>query len=363
MILGVFGDTHGIDANVIKHIIGEFKRREVDKVIHCGDIEPQHLSAELFGNLPVYCALNLEQVPKEAFKVPPPGWIFTTPDNRVWDIDHVRCYIGHKFAWHLTSETDGCFKARLDTLRKDHDGLRWVFAGHTHHQVSTRTLHATFVNPGAVDLSPDGFEFAIIDTESGQVDFSRIPKTKHLEPPFTIGIISDSLNISKLDADFWQKLKKEFQDRDVSQVIHLGNIAVNDIGLKEFDPFQVHYRLRRDQRNPTVVPSNWHLIEEDPPIVVINDRQFYIHPSLARIVLEKSEADMHRECLLITEQFPEISFILYGNATDAYLSEEMDGRTRIMNPGNALSRSFATVCLPRCEITLGTVPFDPLPQI
>lgn len=365
MRLGLLSDTHDVEDVVIQHIIKQFREVHRVKVVLCmGDIEKQHLSAELFGNFPVICALNKEQLEKEAFKNPPEGWQFTTPGDRVRDIEGLRCYIGHKFSFDLLVQSEASFKTKLDTLRREHDGLRFAFAGHMHHQTLAQTKLVTFINPGAVQTSPDGYEFAVVDTDIGEIIFSRITKTRHLESPFTVGIVSDSLNISKLDADFWKKLAKEFRDRDVSQVIHCGNIALCDVGREEFSAFQVHFRLRPDQVVPKHMPHNWHLIPRDPPIVTVNERQFYIHPSLARIILEKSEAEMHRECLMISELYPEISFILYGNTNDAYMSEEMDGRTRIMNPGDALSsRNFATVCFPRCEITIGRVPLDPLPPL
>lgn len=366
MKIGLISDTHDIDDIVIKHIIREFREvHEVECVFHMGDIERQHLNAELFGNFPVVCVLNAEQLEKDAFKIPPPGWQFTTPGDRIRDIGGVRFYIGHRFSSDMAKNPGASFKAKLNVLREQYDGLRFACAGHMHHQTTTQqtTPLVTFINPGAVQFSPDGYEFAVLDTKTNQIFFSRIPTTKYLESPFTVGIISDSLNISKLDADFWKKLAQELKDRDVSQVIHCGNIALPDIGREEFASFQVYYRLRNDQFPPRILPPNWYLIPKDPPIVTINERQFYVHPSLARVILEKSEADMHRECLMISESYPEISFILYGNATDVYLSEELDGRTRIMNPGNALSRSFATVCFPKCGITLAKVSHDPLPPI
>ncbi|MCX6720185.1 MAG: metallophosphoesterase family protein [Candidatus Staskawiczbacteria bacterium] len=369
MIIGVLSDTHNIDDNVIKHVVDQLKRvHKATHIFHCGDIEHQHLSSELFGNLPVVCALNQEQLEKEPFdealRNPPPGWQFTIPGDRVRDIQGIRCYIGHKLSYNLAAQAEADFKARLDILRKDHDGLQFVCAGHMHHQVLAQTQLVTFINPGAIHTSPDGYEFAILNTDKGEVIFSRIPKTRPLESPFTIGIISDTLDIAKRDADFYKKLTKEFADRDVSEVIHCGNIATCDIGREELANFQVHYRLRPDQICPRNTPPNWHLIPKDPPIVEICERQFYVHPSLARVILDKSEAEMHRECLKISESHPEISFILFGNTNDAYFVEEMDGRTRIMNPGDALSsRNFATICFPRYIITIGRVPFDPLPPL
>jgi predicted phosphodiesterase len=365
MIWGIFGDTHETDANVIKHVIRELiEVHHVEQFIHTGDIEEQHLDAKLFGGLPVVCAVNPWQT-EEVFKTPPPGWKFTFADDRVRDIGGVKCYVGHKFSFEMLATPEASFKAKLQVLRKDHDGLRYAFAGHMHHQALAQTQLVTFINPGAIQTSPHGYEFAVVDTKLGQVIFSRIPNTKYLEEPFTVGIVSDTLNISKLDTDFWKKLAHEFEARGVSEIIHCGNIAVPDIGRKELAGFKkVHYRLRIDQNPPKDQPANWEAIPEDPPIVTINERQFYVHPSLARTILMKSEADMHQECLMIEELHPEVCFILYGNTNDAYFSEEIDGRTIIMNPGDALSsRNFATVCFPRCEITISRVPLDPLPLI
>ena len=201
-----------------------------------------------------------------------------------------------------------------------------------------------------------------MDTDTGQIIFCRIPKTNPVENPFSIGVISDSLNISKLDIDFWRKLKKEFEDRGVTDIIHCGNIAADDIGREELKNFTVYYKIRQKQIYFGKAPENWRLIPEEEPIVQINGRQFYIHSALARILLEESGADMHRECLKTLESYPEVSFILYGGTNDAFLQEGQ--RARIINPGDIVSsRSFAVICLPKTEITFGYVPVDPLPLI
>ena len=78
MKIGILSDTHGIDDNVIKHIINELLiKHKVEMIFHCGDIERQHLIPKLFGDLPVWCAINQEQLDKEdtiVFKNPPQGW-------------------------------------------------------------------------------------------------------------------------------------------------------------------------------------------------------------------------------------------------------------------------------------------------
>jgi predicted phosphodiesterase len=62
MIIGVLSDTHDIEDNVIRYVIKSFLQRRVETFIHCGDIEKQHINPTLFGNLPVVCALNKEQL-------------------------------------------------------------------------------------------------------------------------------------------------------------------------------------------------------------------------------------------------------------------------------------------------------------
>ena len=361
MIIGVISDTHKDRANALPHVMVEFKKRNVDIVIHCGDIELQHVNPDFFNGLEVICALNQEQLEKFPVGNPPPRWKFTAPGKRVLDIHGIRCYVGHRMSYDILvgSETD--FRKKIELLRRDFDGLRWVFSGHTHHQILFQTQLVNFVNPGAIEDSVDGYEFTIIDTKTDQIVFCRIPKTKSTENPFSVGIISDSLNISKLDVNFWEKLKKEFQERGVTYIIHCGNIALDDIGQKELADFVVYYRLRPDQAIRSN-PKNWHLVPKDEPLVEIDGRQFYIHPNLARILLEESEVEMHKECLKTLESYPEVSFILYGGTNETFLDE--GPRARIINPGDVVSsRSFAVVCLPRAEITFGHVPVDPLPPI
>jgi len=98
MILGILSDTHEDKMNAIPHIITEFKKRGVELIIHCGDISPKHLNAQLFGNLPVICALT-EGQNEECFTIPPNKWSFTVPDKRVVTMGGIKLYVGHKRAY------------------------------------------------------------------------------------------------------------------------------------------------------------------------------------------------------------------------------------------------------------------------
>ena len=362
-IFGLLSDTHDIDPRVISAVIDEFKNRGVEVIIHCGDIEAQHLNAELFGDLPVFCALNAEQLEKPGFKTFPPNWTFTVPGERVIDILHVRVYLGHKRSFDFLKTSEQNVMVFLDTLRKDNDGLRWVLSGHTHHQIFAQTHQVNLLNPGAIQDGFDGYEFAVIDTDKngkGEIVFSRIQKTNPTIPTFSVGVISDSSRISKKDPTFWRKLANEFSARDARKIIHCGNVAPEDIGRPELEQFAVFYTLRPDQAGKVKShPSNWRQINPEEPIVEINGYRFYVELDLGISLLERTELDMHNLCLGLRRRYNELDFVLCGFTHNALFVEQ--DQTCLLNPGDIINdRNFAVICLPRNEVTFGHVPLDPI---
>jgi len=361
MIAGVISDTHAIDVKVIRAIVEEFKKRGATAIIHCGDIEPQHAYSDVFGELPVFCALNEEQLDKPGFKNSPANWIFTVPGERIVDIKHVRCYVGHKRSFDFLSGSEQNIMTLLDVLRKDNDGLRWVFSGHTHHQIFAQTRLVNFMNPGAVEMGFNGYEYAVIDTDNGEVVFSRIMKTKPTIRDFSIGVVSDSLRISEIDPNFWKKLADEMHRRDVRTIIHCGNIAIEDIGRPELEGFSVVCNLKQDQvGKKKTYPNNWHMINvEDNPVVEINGYRFYVQLDLGICLLEESEIGMNKICLNLRRAFSELDFVLCGFTHNALFVEQE--QTCVINPGDIITdRNFTVICLPRNEITFGHVPLDPV---
>jgi len=100
MIVGSISDTHSDKNNAIPHIMKEFKRRGVELIVHCGDIISDHINAELFGNLPVICALVDDQGEEPAFldlsSKKPSNWEFTRTGKRFTRISKSKVYVGHK---------------------------------------------------------------------------------------------------------------------------------------------------------------------------------------------------------------------------------------------------------------------------
>ncbi|MGA1869809.1 MAG: metallophosphoesterase family protein [bacterium] len=363
MILGVLSDTHKDKMNALPYIIAEFKKQDVHTIIHCGDILSQHLKAELFGNLPVICALTDEQVRenKPELTTAPPGWTFTQPDKRIVDLEDVRIYVGHKRAFEFLYGSETKLLQTLNTIRRDHDMVRYLFSGHTHHQIFMQNPLIHFINPGAVENSIGrwrGYEYAIVDTEDERIVFARIPATISSKKPLTLGIISDSLDISQVDREFWKLLAEEFDQQNVTHIIHCGNIALEDIGRPELNKFEVYFNLRPDQKCFDKA-KNWHLISSQDNVVIIEGYHFYVCYNLGADLLDKSEIDMYRLSLNVQGQYPETEFILFGFTHNGFYEEGEN--MIILNPGDVVKdRNFAIITLPKNEITFDHIPLKSL---
>lgn len=377
MIIGVLSDTHGDRKKAIPHIVKEFQRRGVEVIVHCGDIIPKHVSNELFWGIPVICALVNEQKEDPVFSEGrPKGWEFTRSGNRVVNLpDGMLVYVGHKRHLDFLSMSVEQFNATLTNLRKEFDGLRIVFGGHLHFQTFKQGHLVSFINPGAVeDAVGWGYEYAIVDTDTGEVVFSRILPTPDDRPTFSVGIISDSLNVSHRDSTYWSRLAKEFEKRGVSSVIHCGNLALTDIGRPEMKDIPiVYYAIRADQSydhgkllKEAKGPSNWKVLAENDldkgAVVCINGYHFYVQLDLGLEFMKVSEAGMDSRAMQIRREHPETEFVLCGFTREALLVEGQQVTT--INPGDVnTDRSFAVICLPRREITFGHVPYDALPDL
>lgn len=362
MLLGVLSDTHSDRGNAIPHIMQVFKKAGVTGIIDCGDIDSRNVDPKLYLDLPVVCALTEDQIQDPAFAEPPTGWKFTKPGDRICTVGSVKMYVGHKRSFEFLMGSKLKLAEMLNQIRRDNDRVSYMFSGHTHHQIYDQDRLISFINPGAVEGSVDGYEYAIVDTHTGKVIFSRIPKTMPIKTPFSVGVISDSLDVSELDAKFWEKLANALRLYGVKTLIHCGNIALSDIGRSELADFQVYFNLRPDQKDYKKPGSNWQLIHPDHPIVDVEGYKFYVQLDLGAILMSQSEIGMDNICMELRRKYPEITFILFGFTADAFLEEGQ--LVRMVNPGDVrVDRNFAVIDLPNTTITFDRIASDPLPKI
>lgn len=360
----VLSDTHEDKMNALPRIIATVNK--VDVIFHCGDINPEHVNSKLFGGLPVVCALTEEQVEiGKNFPLPPQNWIFTRPGKRVILVGDFNIYLGHKRSFEILTGSEAVLKKTLRELRRQHDNLKYFFSGHTHHQILMTDGNTTFVNPGAVENSlgiAGGAEYAILDTDTGCIDYKRIPFTQSIKNPLKVAIISDSFDISEMDPLFWKKLAERLKKERVTHIIHCGNIALGDIGNSELDQFEVHYNLRPDQIHDGPKKTNWHCISHDMPVVEINGYQFCAKLSFGLEILGQSEIDMQMACFKIQGQSPEVKIIVGGLSHGAFL-EELE-TAFVIDPGDIVhGRRYAIFSGPDYSFTFGKVPYDPLPPL
>ncbi len=373
----VIGDTHKCNRLVIEHIIRKGLEFGVGSIIHTGDIEKMHVDGELFGNLPVYCALVEDQASDPFFvDGTPPGWIYTRsgPTRIVTLKDLIVAYIGHQKPMEFLRQSEEELCKGLGDLKMLKDKLRYVFGGHLHLQVCFSAGLITLVNPGAAENSLGwGYEFAFVNTETGEIIYDRILHTKDSREPFSVAVISDSLDITSIDPGFWSRFADELRERDVKEVIHCGNLYLKDIGRPELADRIVHYSIRKDQlyehgkMNDTgKIPPNWKVIPDswldNGAIVVIGGYHFYVEHDLGLVYTTLSGLGMDKKAMEIGRRFPETQFVLCGLTRTFFMLEGEQVTT--INPGDLNnSHCYVVIHLPNRRITFKRVPYPELPPL
>lgn len=378
MLLGVMGDTHDVDQSIVKKVVEDLKMRGAQVIIHTGDIEKQHLSADLFCGLPVVCVLTRQQQFDCNFSFPPAGWTYTRPGNsmiseknkaqeamentiasklaianRIVNLGEVVIYAGHERSNDVLMNS-AKFNEFINILNQVYDGVKFIFTGHTHHQFLIQRSGFSWINPGAVWPLFFDYEYALVNTSNNEVIFTRLPRTTINARPQTVGIVSDTGNISERDGQFWQQLAVEFHERDVSMVIIDGGFRPADIGRPELADFQVFYNLLPTIEDRLEKPANWHFIPNDNPILEICSHYFLIQHKLGIDLDGKTEVEMVKFIREQSQKYQHIDIVICGGIHDALFEEQQE--VMIINPGDARNhRKFVTICFPRCEVTFSSV--------
>jgi hypothetical protein len=155
MIIGVISDTHGRVDNILT-ALAHFRERNVELIIHCGDIDNEEGVAAFIGW--------------------PTHFVFGNCD---WDRDAIRTAITriggtlHEPYGHL--ELDGKMiawihgdQARAFRDLEQADCFDYLFYGHTHAAEQHRTGRTLVVNPGALQRARVK-TCVTLDTVSGEL--------------------------------------------------------------------------------------------------------------------------------------------------------------------------------------------------
>jgi len=387
MIIGCISDTHEIDRAVIGEVIEEFKRRGVEIVAHMGDIIPEHVDPELFGGYPVICVLTKEQAFNPAFFMAPCNWHFVRPayykdqpsmgghfadqeaEKKVRELEEfcmqmrifarlvrfgdIVAYFGHERSFELFCNPQKVrdFFSELNQVR---DGVYLAMTGHMHHQFLFQNNGITWLNPGAVERSwNSSYEFAVYDTKKGEAVFARLSSQESKLKPVSVGIVSDTANVSELDSGFWCRLVKEFQDRGVTNVICCGDFRTTDIGRPELSNFHVSYYLPPHTLDCQVKQANWHRLDIEEPIIEIGGHRFYVQHGIGPEQADFSEIQRDQAFHGLLTKHGRLDFIVAGLVPDTIFQEGQ--HYSFVNPGDARDhKRYACICLPRREYTFGT---------
>ncbi len=413
MLILIMSDTHSVDKSKIKMIVSDAINRGVELIIHPGDIQKEHIDAGLFGNLPVICALTENQSPmrNSDFVFAPANWCFTRPSevdsakmlltdpeikrildqyiideevskliserigdanirrlielqsiaDRIVNLGDLKIYVGHKRSYDVLTDSVR-FNRFMNEVNQVCDGVSLICTGHTHHKFLIQKDQINWINPGAVMVMPagvvpyDGYDYAIFNSDNNEVIFCHIPVVVANTNSCTVGIISDTGNISKLDEQYWWLLAEELMQRGTKYLICCGNHWIGDIGRAELGSFEIFYNLLPHQSDNASTPGNWHRINPDLPLVEIEGFNFLVQYNFGTDLSSRSEHDSLSIAKSLSRNYEnrQIDFVVCGLGSDALFED--GGDIAIINPGDSRKkRKFATVCLPRSEITFGTV--------
>ncbi|MBN2083717.1 MAG: YfcE family phosphodiesterase [Anaerolineales bacterium] len=163
MLIAVLSDTHD-NRHAIRKVLALAGRRGASEIFHCGDMVSA-AAIELFRGWALqYVTGNMDR---------DPGAIRAAVD---------RLGMGSSCAAELTLERDGVQIALMHGNRPERlacsiqsGGFDFVFHGHTHRRRDEQFGRTRVVNPGALgSAAPGKFSFCMLDTASGEVEFTEV---------------------------------------------------------------------------------------------------------------------------------------------------------------------------------------------
>ena len=161
-MIGIISDTHENEKAIAK-AVQVFKKKNVEFVVHCGDmISPQML--EHFQGLSVKFVFGNNDGEKEGLNKMAQEIGFGEIREEL-EFEHN----GKKFfVYHGTNE------GKLDSIIKSNK-YNYVLTGHTHIKKNWKAGNTRVINPGALfGIYP--YTIAVLDAEKDELEFIKIPQ-------------------------------------------------------------------------------------------------------------------------------------------------------------------------------------------
>jgi putative phosphoesterase len=156
MKIAIISDTHS-RYQTVETVLGILQQRQINLVLHCGDIEDAE-TVWLFHGLTAHfvlgnCDLDRAAIRQAVFGI---GEQLHEPFGRI-ELEGIRIGWTHGDDHRLLRELE------------EADEFDYVFYGHTHHAEQHRRGRTRVVNPGALHRARPK-SFVILDLDSGELE-------------------------------------------------------------------------------------------------------------------------------------------------------------------------------------------------
>jgi putative phosphoesterase len=163
MKIGVMSDTHDNLANIIQ-VLNVFRDREIETVIHCGDLTSLEMVAHFQDFRVIYTLGNMD--------------FATGAIQARFKKQNEESFVGTVFTGVLGGVPIAVTHSHINNQVMDlimQRRFKWIFHGHTHEKRDEVIRDTRIVNPGALGgLGRGPRSFCVVDLGQEDVEFIKI---------------------------------------------------------------------------------------------------------------------------------------------------------------------------------------------